>query len=176
MKLISILSLFAVMTISCGRGYFKSDFYLITDRAVEKLRPVDNYYLPETHLVDDPAQRFQIAGAGNLLVASYLRPDPETVDTTMHIVEVRPDLKYRIYTDLPVDLKNDSLDIAGKSLCFLVGQYEVANYLKTYRCGEGFLIIDSVGKDKLYSRLSGLYYNTGGDSLFFRGSITAIRR
>ncbi len=176
MRIFPIISVLAVLIISCGGKYLKSDFYLITDRAVEQLRRIEDYYLADTHLVDDPAQRFQIAGAGNLLIASYVRPDPETIDTALHVIEVQPNLEYRIYTDLPVDLRIDSLDIAGKSLCFMVGQYELADYLKTYRCGEGYLTIDSIRKGMLYTRLSGLYYNTAGDSLYFRGNIVARQR
>jgi len=167
------LSLLVLLWTACGKGYFRSDFFMITEKSVEKLRPVENYYLEDTHLIDDVERRFQIAGAGNLLIASYIHPDPEVLDTALRIFEFTPDLEYRLYIDLPVELEVDSLDIAGKSICFIVGQYELRDYLKTFRCGEGYLAIDSIKKQKLFTRLNGIYYNSAGDSLLFRGKITA---
>lgn len=165
----------AVILIGCGTSINQNFFRLGLEQELP-LKKLDNYWLSNYHLSDDAEAKFRIPGAGNLLIAEYSQTDYEYADTTEKIFKIYPDLVYRIYTDLPIELSPDSLDIAGKSICHLVGRFDLRDYLKIYRCGEGYLVIDTVKGSRIKVRLSGTYYNTAGDSLVFRGSISAKRK
>ncbi|GEM_PF-2104604 len=174
-KEIPFFAVIFILLCSCSGKVYHSDFFLITEQKPEKIRSGEHRIFSNYQLSENPERQFRSAGTGNLLAATYSRIDLSRVDTALSFIQMSPELGYRLYAELPAEMKPESLDIAGKSLCHLVGRYDSPDYLKIYRCGEGYLVIDTLKSNKAIMRLKGSYYNSAGDSLKFSGRIAAKR-
>lgn len=115
-------------------------------------------------------------GRGKVLVTNHSIKDPGREEIRIGLIKAVGEIMYRIYVALPEDIAEDSINIAGKSVCYIIGLYDLDDNIKHYLCNEGYLKIDSVRSSRFHAFLSGKYYNIEKDSLIFEGDLNVKRR
>ncbi|SYZ74723.1 hypothetical protein TRIP_C90351 [Candidatus Zixiibacteriota bacterium] len=165
-----ILALLILTSISCNTKY-KLHFYKIDPGKKLELQNEKTYFLKGYVLAKAGSENIITAGRGTMLITDQSMTDPEMEDIPSGLLTTSGKINFRIFAQLPADLKNDSLNLAGNSICQIVGQYNRAESLKIFDCTEGFILIDSVKSNKFFASLSGKYFNIEKDSLVFQGEM-----
>nr|MBN2276572.1 hypothetical protein [candidate division Zixibacteria bacterium] len=172
--ILGILLLLALMA-ACRHG-LKPVVYRVMNNERRSLGTEDTYYLSRFEMTDRKAANPIQPGRGNVLVTnqSYVNPDAEELNTGL-ILAVS-EINYRIYISLPDQIQAESLDIASRSICRIIGLYDLPDSLRHYECIEGFLKIDTVKSSRFHARVAGIYLNPVNDTLSFDGDLNASRR
>lgn len=115
---------------------------------------------------------------GDMIVLTTIQNavHPEQSEVATGLITAIGEIEYRLYAAIPFINEGDSLDIAGNSICRLIGFYETADSLKHYECREGYIKIDSVRSSRFHAFLSGKYFNLRNDSLLFDGDLNVRLR
>ncbi len=177
MKLRTILTVLIILTFfSACRHRLRPQLYQIENNSRIRLEQSDCYYSTGFRLSDKPDSIAFIPGVGNLLITNQTLTDTAQVYFPAGIMSVDKKITYRIYIDLPEKLTQDSLDITDRSICHIIGQYELDEKLKMYYCRRGYLLIDSLKRSGFYGILSAQYQNRQGDTLVFEGNMKVKRK
>ena len=164
-----------VISISC-RSRLKPVVYEIRGESRHQLSTRNSYYMENYRLVDTTAGNPLKAGSGNLLVAELIIAPPDRKEISTGLIKAVGEMEYRVYIALPAEISPDSLDIAGQSVCRIIGLYELTDSLTHYVCAEGYLKIDTVKSSRFHAILSGKYHNVMDDSLRIDGDLSVTRK
>jgi hypothetical protein len=170
-----ILFVLIVVLISCNTKY-SLHFYKFEGQQRFDLQNEGSYFRDGYVIARNNPGGIISPGLGTVLVTNQSMVDPEMKDIPSGLLTTSGKINYRIYTDLPADLKKDSLSIGGKSICQIIGQYNRPESLKIYNCTEGYIRLDSVKSSKFFAVLSGKYVNLQNDSLVFWGEMKPKKR
>ena len=66
-----------------------------------------------------------MSGRGKVLITSQILESPDQDEIKTGLIKSVGRIEYRVYLELPEDIKIDSLDISNKSICRIIGQYEL---------------------------------------------------
>ena len=167
---IIILAVLGLALISCNTKY-RLHFYKIEQLKKLELQNEGSYFLTGYIIARDNSGNFISPGQGTVLVTNQSITDPEKMDIPSGLLTTSGKINFRIYAELPSQLRKDSLNLKGKSICQIVGQYNRPESLKLYNCTEGYIRLDSVKSNKFFASLSGKYFNMEKDSLVFQGEM-----
>ena len=170
-----IAALFMLALISC-RSRLQPTLYEILDSGKRELVRNDTYYQTGFELNDDYARSAVRPGSGIVMVTSQSAKNTEKDEVSTGLIKAVGEIEYRLYVYLPFINQDDSLDISGKSICRLIGFYEIADSLKHFSCREGFIKVDSVKSSRFNAFLSGKFFNRHNDSLLFEGFLKAEQK
>ncbi|MBN2227570.1 MAG: hypothetical protein JW763_09410 [candidate division Zixibacteria bacterium] len=168
-----IFLLIGLSILSC-RHRLKPKMYQIIDGQQMLMTSNDSYFHKNLHLLLDSAK--VIPGDYTVLITSHTLVDTGRTYIAGNVISFDDKYTYRLFVELPSELRTDSLNIADKSVGRLTGQYDLSNEQRTYICREGFILIDSVKNTGFHAVLSGLYVNPDHDTLQFRGNLKARLR
>lgn len=174
-KTVILIGLVPLILFSC-KNRLQPRLYQIRETKPFLLKELETFYRPGYVLSDDPQLSYIRPGDGTVLAAKRIGPPAGQLRTLGKVFTVEEKTAYQILVELPADLRQDSLDIRGHSLCRLEGRFDIEEQLRIYRCIKGFLTIDTVWTSSFRARLSGTYVNAENDSLVFEGDLRAGRR
>jgi hypothetical protein len=172
-KLFLIVSVF-VLT-GC-QSRLAQNIYEIRFESKVPLKTERSYYLSNAILKDRPDSEPIAAGKGNILVAHLKAPEPKRDEYNLGFMKAVAEIEYRIFAEIPSPIMAESLNIADKSICRLIGLFDLNDNLKRYYCRDGYLLIDSVKSSKFYARIHGAYYNFQNDSLVIDGNLVVKKK
>jgi len=168
--LIVILVLLAV--VSC-RTRLKSILYEVNDESRLGLVHDETYYQTGFELNDNYEQNAMKYGSGIVMTSVQKATHPESGELITGLLKAVGEIEYRLYVHLPFINQGDSIDLAGNSICRLIGLYQFDDSLKHYSCREGFIRIDTAKSARFHAYLSGKYFNISNDSLILEGDLSA---
>lgn len=170
-----IIVLACLMLLSC-KSRLQPRLYQMNETKQFTLKEMESYYRPGYVLTDNAELSYIERGSGTVLVTRRVGPPGAQFQTLGKIFTVGEKIAYQIMIQLPEILREDSLDLAGQSLCRLEGRFDLEESLRLYRCTYGFLAVDTLWTSSFRSRLSGIYVNGGNDTLIFKGDLKADLR
>lgn len=170
-----LLTVLVAFSISC-RTRLRPKLYIINETLKQPLDLKQSYYLNNFSLKTTPGGSPLVSGSANVLVSnqSMTNPGDDIIETGL--IKAVKEISYRLYVELPADIKVDSLNIMDKSICRIIGNYEVENQIKHYVCREGYLAIDTVKSSRFFARMYGKYFNSANDSLIFEGTLNVKQK
>jgi len=172
MRLGTVLLLLIILTlVSSCRNRLKPQLYYIEHDSQFKLTQSNCYFIDKMQFSRNHDSTDIVPGQGNLLITNQDFYDTSRVYFPGDILSVDQKLTYRIFINLPAEIKPDSLDINGQSICKIIGLYELDDAINMYQCRNGYLLIDSVKRSSFFGELSAVYNNNQGDSLKFTGNM-----
>jgi hypothetical protein len=168
-----ILCFLIILTLVACRSRFAPKFYKIDGEEKKLLNRSDIYFLNQMTLTD-PSETGPIKpGNGNVLIIGHADVDPELQEIDAGLITAVGEIEYRIYVDLPPTISIDSVDIVDRSVCRLIGLYNLPEEQRRYACHEGFMVIDTVRSRLTCGYLYGQYVNINNDTLSFEGRFRA---
>lgn len=168
-----ILCFMIILTLIGCRSRFAPKFYKIDGKGQKLLNKTDVYFLEQMTLAD-PSETAPIKpGNGNVLIIGHADVDPELQEIDAGLITAVGEIEYRIYVDLPPTITVDSADIVDRSVCRLIGLYNLPEEQRRYTCHEGFMVIDTVRSRLTCGYLYGHYININNDTLSFEGRFRA---
>ncbi len=174
-KAVLLIALISLTLFSC-KNRLKPRLYQISESKRYLLKETDTFYRHGFVLTDNPELSYIEPGDGTVLFARRVGPKGDEIKTLGNVFSVESKTSYRVLVGLPLRLDRDSLDLRGRSLCRLEGQFNLDEGLRLYRCTEGYIVLDSVWTSSFRARLSGIYVNSERDTLVFDGDLKAGRR
>ena len=174
-KAVLLIALIPLTLFSC-KNRLKPRLYQISESKQFLLKETDSYYRHGFVLTDNPELSYIEPGDGTVLITRRVGPPGDEIKTLGKIFTVEAKTSYQILVGLPLRLDRDSLDLKGRSICRLEGQFNLDEGLRLYRCTEGYIALDSVWASSFRARLSGIYVNSENDTLVFDGDLKAGRR
>ncbi len=174
-KAVLLIVLVFLLMFSC-KNRLKPRLYQIDESKQFPLKETDSYYRHGFILSDNAELSYIAPGDGTVLFTRRVGPTGDEIKTLGNVFSVESKTAYQILVGLPFRLDRDSLDLKGRSLCRLEGQFNLEEGLRLYRCTEGFIAIDSLWASSFRARLSGIYVNSENDTLVFDGDLKAGRR
>ncbi|UCD17217.1 MAG: hypothetical protein JSV44_12320 [Candidatus Zixiibacteriota bacterium] len=174
-RTVAVTTIILLTLIACGHR-LKPKLYQVHDNRGILLKNIDSYYLDGFRLSRNLDSAAIIKGNGNILVANYIGPDSGQIFIAAKVISVDQTVKYRLYVELPSAIKQDSIDIEDKSICHIIGRYDLEERLRQYECCLGYLLVDSVKKSSFYGILAATYVNPMNDTLKFKGDLKALRK
>jgi hypothetical protein len=177
MKLKIGLFIFAIIaiTLTC-RGRLSPVLYQIEGESRSALKVDESYYLTGYDLSMSPDTDPVVIGRGNILITNQYREEPGKEIIETGLIKAVGEITYRIYAALPEDIAIGSMELAGKSVCRIIGMYELSEDIRHYVCHEGTLAIDTVKTSRFRAHIYGKYYNTNNDSLIFDGDLNVKKQ
>ncbi len=173
-KIFNILVTLAFLTVvwsgACRSRYSAVTYNVVGEERIP-LETESSYYLTGFILKDEPGIDPMLRGKGIVMVSRQLGPDPNQEFLETGLITAMSEIEYRIYTKLPDQLKADSIDITGESICRIIGHFELDDNFRHYKCREGYLIIDSVKSNQFFAHWRGRFFNIRSDSLIFEGNL-----
>jgi hypothetical protein len=169
---------FLLILLSCPacRQYGNLRFYVTRGESRQLSKPEGSYYLENYVISSRPQDNLLALGDGKVLITNQSVPDPEQKELQAGWILTQGSLTYRIAATLPQTIVRDSLNLAGRSICQIIGQFNLPDSLRIYNCREGYLLVDSVKSSKFFAILSGKYYNVNNDSLIFSGQLKVKKK
>ncbi len=179
MKLRPFIFLFLVLplivSVSCQNKY-RPRFYIIQEAARQELALENSYFMQGYIISPNPGKNLMVPGAGAVVVTNQKSTHPGKIDLPAGLMTVEGEINHRIVIAIPETPVKDSLNIAGHSLCQLIGRYELPDSLNLYYCREGYMKIDSAKSSGFFAFLSGKYFNVKNDSLQFSGELRVKKK
>jgi hypothetical protein len=166
-----VIFLFSILIISSCQSKYHLHFYKIDEQSRQELVPENCSYLANYRIASPLTSTIIAPGRGNLLITNQSGIDPRQKELTVDFFKTESKINYRLYANLPEIIQKDSLNMAGNSICWIIGNYDLPDSLKIYQCREGYLLIDSVKSQKFFAALHAKYFNISGDSLIFFGAM-----
>lgn len=170
-----IVLLVFMLLASCGQR-LGPVLYQIRGEARQGLIPESSYSRDGFTLTDTYDANPLRPGRGKILVTNQIATDIDRADINIGLIKAVGEICYRIYVILPEEIVKDSLGIADRSICRIIGMYELADSLRHYVCRDGYLKIDTVKSSRFHAWFSGSYYNVNNDSLIFNGDLNVKRK
>ena len=171
-----IIFIIGLICISCTYQHrLRPKFYRVERDYQQELVSRESYYL-DGFSIRDAYDANPLTPDGARVLVTYqtaLSSDSGRID--FGILSVPGEIGYRIYVELPEVTGKDSIGITGRSICRIIGLYEMADSLKHFRCTDGYLLIDTVKANRFTAYLSARYLNVVRDSLAFRGRLDVQR-
>lgn len=150
--------------------------YQIGEESRLRLDYIDSYWLENFTLSLSSDTDPLMPGEGNVLICNQRRTDPDRGEIQTGLIKAVGEINYRIYVALPQNITTGSLDLQKKSICRIIGMYELDDRIKHYDCREGYLKIDTVKTSRFHAQMYGKYFNYKNDSLVFEGDLNVKRR
>jgi hypothetical protein len=168
----AILVIIGVLAVimSC-HSRLKPRLYQVGEESRLRLEYVDSYWLDNFTLSRAEEGDPLIPGEGKVLICNQKRTDPNQAEIETGLLTAVGEINYRIYVDLPDKITTGSLNLKNKSICRIIGMYEIDDRVKHYECREGYLKIDTVKTNRFHAQLYGKYFNYKNDSLVFDGDL-----
>lgn len=170
LKILFIVVCIVTILISC-RSRLKPNMYQIEENSRLKLDYIDSYYLENFTISLSEKSEPLIPAEGKVLISNQKRIDPDNIEIETGLMSALGEINYRIYVALPKNITTGKLDLKNKSICRIIGMYDLENRLKHYECREGYLKIDTVKSSRFHAYLYGKYFNYKNDSLVFDGDL-----
>ncbi|MCX6826685.1 MAG: hypothetical protein NTV06_05390 [candidate division Zixibacteria bacterium] len=167
-KSLLILSLLFFSIIACHEKYLIHS-YIAEEGVVREAQIKTSYYMDGYRISDKPEEILLASGQGTIMITEQILSDQAQGTLSAEIFKIEPEINYRIAVSLPEKVSRDSLNINGRSLCQLIGRFNLPDSLKMYYCHQGYILIDSVKATQFFAILSGKYFNSKNDSLEFSG-------
>jgi hypothetical protein len=168
---IAVMFLLALTLLAACQSKYALHFYRIENHSRQELKSQDCYYVPNYRISSSPKTMNLAPGQGNLLIVNQSGVNPKQKDLKVDFFSTEGRLTYNTYVNLPVVIKKDSVNMDENSVCWMTGDYEVADSLRMYQCREGYLLIDSVKSSKFFLTMKAKFVNIIGDSLVFSGDM-----
>jgi hypothetical protein len=150
--------------------------YQVGEESRTKLEYVDSYWMDNFTLSQVETGDPLMPGEGKILICNQKRYDPDLAEIETGLFKATGEINYRIYVDLPENITTGSLNLKNKSICRIIGLYELDDRLKNYECREGYLKIDTVKSNRFHAQLYGKYFNYKNDSLVFDGDMNVVHK
>ncbi|PKK82238.1 MAG: hypothetical protein CVT49_14790 [candidate division Zixibacteria bacterium HGW-Zixibacteria-1] len=174
-RIIIIAVLILAVAISC-RTRLKPILFELDGENRVTLNQKETWYQVGYDLYNTATGNPLVKGDGIILVSSQYARHPERNEIQTGLFKSAGEIEYRLFIPLLFINEGDSLDIGGKSVCRLIGLYEMADSLKHYDCRQGYLKIDTVKSSRFSAYMSGKYFNSENDSLVLEGRLNAVKK
>ncbi|MFH2035282.1 MAG: hypothetical protein ABIJ45_02675 [Candidatus Zixiibacteriota bacterium] len=174
LRLTVILISISLLILSCT-SRLRTEVYKYVENQKYKLANGDNYYVNGYQLsFDSPLRPISRGSRALVIINQTTAGQTQIIKTGM----IQSDLyaEYRILFELPQASTVDSVSLINKSICNIIGEYEIDTELRQYYCREGYFKIDSVKMSRLFGTFKSLYINSENDSLKFGGSLNITKK
>ncbi len=168
-RLISGLFLASLLLSGCFLSRYRLELFLTRESHTKKVKVEQAEFLERTVLDDPQGKRKVIPGPGNVIVVTTGTRWKVPHEYTGLLLGADDYLRYRLYLQLPPEVRKDSLTLANNSFVFLLGHYDLPMSSKVYFPQNGFFLIDSVTSKFLFGTIDGTYRSEEGFTLTFNG-------
>jgi hypothetical protein len=168
------LGIFLIL-LSC-RSRLRPKMFQVEENSRLKLDYVDSYWMDNFALSLSAEADPLSPGVGKVLISNQRRANPDRGEIETGLISAVAEINYRIYIDLPQNITTGSMDLKNKSICRLIGMFELDDRIKHYECREGFLKIDTVKSSRFHAQMYGKYFNYKNDSLVFEGDLNVKQK
>ncbi len=168
------LGIFLVL-LSC-RSRLKPKMYQVEEESRLKLEYIDSYWMDNFALSLSSESDPLSSGEGKVLISNQRRANPDRGEIRTGLISAVGEINYRIYVALPQNITTGSMDLKKKSICRIIGMYELDDRIKHYECREGYLKIDTVKSSRFHAQMYGKYFNYKNDSLIFEGDLNVKQK
>lgn len=175
-KAFILFGLLATLCLTSCKNRLQPRLYQEVESKKLFLPEIDTYYKSGFVMGNDPDLSYMQTGRGTVMIVERQGPTESEIKIFRNIFSVNEKLSYKFIFDLPFELNVDSIPLAGKSICRLIGRYELEEKQRIYECVSGDIVIDTVWNTALRARVNGVYVNAADDSLKFSGDVKARRR
>ncbi len=170
-KTILIGIIFLLIILSCQSQYTPK-IYMVGEDSTRSMKAEQSYFLNGYELDKDNFSRPVIKG-DNTVIATYQSLADPRQELETGLIKALAEIEYRIFAELPPLTQTDSFDLAGRSICLQIGNYDLPESLRVYTCRQGYIAIDTLKSNIIFSRVKGIYLNDLNDTLTFSGNIRA---
>ncbi len=167
-----ILVIIAMLFIAC-QNRLSPKTYRIAGEDRLLLSDKESYYLAEMSLSDEAGTNMMLPGFGNILVLERTITNKNKKEINTGLIAAVNEIEYRIYANLPEEIRIDSLSLKDQAVCLLMDKFEWPDKMRKYYCKEGYIAIDTVKSNRFTAFISGKFYNPNNDSLIFEGRFSA---
>jgi hypothetical protein len=152
---------------------YRLDLFMSVENQERKVKVESTEYIPSAALADPYAETKIVSGGHGVITVQTSARGQRVTEAFHGPFGFDEFLHCRLYLELDLPLKADSVSLTGRSFVVLLGRYGLSPDAKVFLPDDGYCVVDSVTRSELFASMHGIYKNSQGQPLTFSGRFKA---